>query len=152
MAPRSARSRRDEGVATWGALLRAHAGVLRRLEVHLAEANGLPLSWYDVLLELEHAPDHRLRMQELGQRAVLSRSRVSRIVDELEAAGLVHREPSSTDGRGLAAVLTPAGRSRMRRAAPAYIRGIDEHFTSQLTDTELSTLRRICDRLIAPAD
>lgn len=142
------RTRRDEGVATWAALLRAQAAVVRRLEDHLTQAKGLPLSWYDVLLELEHAPGRRLRMQELGNRAVLSRSRVSRIVDELEAAGLVEREPDPDDRRGAFAVLTPAGRSRMRRAAPAYVRGIDEHFTRHLTDRELATMRAALERLI----
>lgn len=148
MAERQRRTRRDDGVATWAALLRAHAAVVRRLEDHLAQTKGLPLSWYDVLLELEHAPGRRLRMQELGNRAVLSRSRVSRIVDELEAAGLAERAPDPDDRRGAFAVLTPAGRSRLRRAAPAYLRGIDEHFTSRLSDRELSTIRAACERLI----
>ncbi len=122
---------------------------MRRLEDHLARAKGLPLSWYDVLLELEHAPGRRLRMQELGNRAVLSRSRVSRIVDELAAAGLAEREPDPHDRRGAFAALTPAGRTRMRRAAPAYVRGIDEHFTRHLSDRELTTMRAACERLIA---
>ena len=133
---------------TWATLLRAHAAVVRRLEDHLSQTNGLPLPWYDVLLELEHAPGRRLRMQDLGNRAVLSRSRVSRIVDELVAAGLVVREPDPDDRRGAFAVLTPVGRSRMRRAAPAYLRGIDEHFTSHLSDRELSMMRAACERLI----
>lgn len=150
MATRTSRTRRDEGVATWAALLRAHAAVLRRLEAHLAETRGLPLSWYDVLLVLEHAPDRRLRMQELGNRVVLSRSRVSRIVDELEAADLVCREPDARDRRGAYAVLTAAGRARMRRAAPAYVRGIEEHFTRHLSDEELTTLRTACLRLQNP--
>ena len=144
----TSRARRDEGVAAWAALLRAQAAVVRRLEAHLAEAKGLPLSWYDVLLELEHAPDHRLRMQELGRRAVLSRSRVSRIVDELEdAGGLVRRVPDPADRRGASAVLTAAGRSRMRRAAPAYLRGIEANFTSRLSDDEIAVIRTACLRL-----
>jgi len=148
MAERQRRTRRDEGEATWAAWLRAQAAVVRRLEEHLAQAKGLPLSWYDVLLELEHAPGRRLRMQELGNRAVLSRSRVSRIVDELVTAGLAEREPDPDDRRGAFAVLTPAGRSRMRRAAPAYVRGIDEHFTRHLTDRELAMMRAACERLV----
>jgi DNA-binding MarR family transcriptional regulator len=147
MATGGRRERRDEGVAAWAALLRAHGAVVRRLEAHLAATKGLPLSWYDVLLELEHAPDRRLRMQELGNRAVLSRSRVSRVVDELAAEGLVCREPDPSDRRGAYAVLTPAGRTRMRRAAPAYLRGIDEHFTRHLSDHEVATLRTACERL-----
>lgn len=148
MTPMADRSRRDEGVATWSALLRAHAAVLRRVETELAQAKGLPLAWYDVLLELEHAPDRRLRMQELGNRAVLSRTRVSRIVDELVAADLVERVADPDDRRGSYAALTRAGRSRMRRAAPAYLRAIDEEFTSRLTDEELTVLRSACEDLL----
>ncbi|HEY3142985.1 MAG TPA: helix-turn-helix domain-containing protein [Acidimicrobiales bacterium] len=142
------RARRDEAVETWGALLRAQAAVVARLEAHLAEAKGLPLSWYDVLLELEHAPDRRLRMRELGERAVLSRTRVSRIVDELVAAELVRREPDPTDGRVTYAVLAPAGRTRMRRAAPAYMNGIEEHFGRRLSADELAVIRTASSRLI----
>lgn len=144
--------RRDEGVAAWASLLRAHSAVVSRLEQHLDAANGLPLSWYDVLLELEHAPDRRLRMQELGERAVLSRSRVSRIVDQLVAAGLVERRPDRDDGRVTHAVITAAGRSRLRRAAPAYLRGIDREFTDRLSSAELTTLRSACERLLTTSE
>jgi DNA-binding MarR family transcriptional regulator len=123
---------------------------VRRLEQHLQETKGLPLSWYDVLLELEHAPDHRLRMQELGERAVLSRTRVSRVVDALVDVGLVERRPDPSDGRVTHAVLTPAGRARMRRAAPAYLQGIDQEFTDRLTAAELDVIRAACERLIPP--
>jgi Transcriptional regulators len=64
----------------------------------------VPLSWYDVLLELNAAPDRRLRMSELGQRTVLSRTRVSRVVDELATAGLAERQPDQADGRSSFAV------------------------------------------------
>lgn len=147
---RAPRARVDEATATWAAFLRAHAAVVRRLEADLATTQGLALAWYDVLLELEHAPERRLRMQELGERAVLSRSRVSRIVDELEVAGFVRREPDPADRRGTSAVLTTAGRNRLRRAAPAYLRGIDVHLGQRLTGAELTTLRRACEKLLPP--
>ena len=85
--------------------LRVHAAVVPRLERDLA-AVGMPLSWYDVLLELNAAPDRRLRMTELGARAVLSRERISRVVDELERAGLVCRERNRTPAAPLLAVIT----------------------------------------------
>ncbi|MCA1570397.1 MAG: MarR family transcriptional regulator, partial [Chloroflexi bacterium] len=91
----------DAGVMVWATFLRAHAAVVRRLERELAEERGLALSWYDVLLELDSAPGRRLRMRELGERAVLSRTRVSRIVDEMVGAGLVEREPDAHDRRVL---------------------------------------------------
>jgi len=103
-----------------------------------------------VLLELEHAPDRRLRMQELGERAVLSRTRVSRVVDALVAEGFVERRPDPSDGRVTYAVLTPTGRSRMRRAAPTYLQAIDDEFTDRLTPAELEALRAACERLLPP--
>jgi len=79
----------DDRVAAWSALLRVHAALVPMLERELAAAHAMPLSWYDVLLELNSAPERRLRMSELGTRVVLSRERVSRVVDELVRAGLV---------------------------------------------------------------
>lgn len=131
-----------DGLAVWATFLRTHAAVVRRLEQELAEERGLPLSWYDVLLELQAAPKHRLRMQELGERAVLSRTRVSRIVEEMVADGLVERASDPDDRRATFAVITSTGRAALRRAAPVYLRGIREHFTSHLTDQELRILGR----------
>ena len=121
----------DEQVRAWASVLRVHAAVVPRLERELA-AVGMPLSWYDVLLELNAAPDRRLRMTELGARAVLSRERVSRVVDELERAGLVRRERNPDDGRSLLAVITDEGRARLRAAAPTYLAGIERHFGAHL--------------------
>ncbi len=123
----------DEQVRAWALVLRVHAAVVPRLERDLA-AVGMPLSWYDVLLELNAAPDRRLRMTELGARAVLSRERVSRVVDELERAGLVRRERNPDDGRSLLAVITDEGRARLRAAAPTYLAGIERHFGAHVGD------------------
>ncbi|WP_433507032.1 MarR family winged helix-turn-helix transcriptional regulator [Pseudonocardia halophobica] len=139
----------DAGVAAWAALLRTHAAVLRELERDLERAQGMPLTWYDVLLELNSAPERRLRMQELGERAVVSRSRVSRIVDELARAGLVVREQDPADRRGSWAVLTPAGRERLRAAAPGYLDGIAKHFADHLTPEERDTIATALQRVLA---
>lgn len=136
------------GVALWATFLRTHAAVVRRLERQLADERGLALSWYDVLLELNSAPGRRLRMQELGERAVLSRTRVSRIVDELVGAGLVARQPDPDDRRATFAVITGAGRTVLRRAAPVYLRGIEEHFTAHLSDRELRVLGQSLQRVL----
>lgn len=132
----------SDGVAVWATFLRTHAAVVRRLEHDLADEQGLPLSWYDVLLELQSAPERRLRMQELGERAVLSRTRVSRIVEQLVAEGLVERQADPDDRRATFAVITSAGHAVLRRAAPVYLRGIRDHFTSHLSDRELRALGR----------
>jgi DNA-binding MarR family transcriptional regulator len=134
-------------VLPWALLLRVHAAVLPRLERALA-AHQMPLAWYDVLLELNAAPDRRLRMSELGSRVVLSRERVSRVVDELERAGLVRRRPNPDDRRSLFAVLTEEGRERLRAAAPAYLAGIEEHYSRHLDDEEIAVLSRALTRVL----
>jgi DNA-binding MarR family transcriptional regulator len=134
-------------VAAWAALLRTHAAVVPRLERKLAE-HGLPLSWYDVLLVLNSAPGRRLRMTELGAGVVLSRERVSRVVTELERAGLVAREANPDDGRSWFAAISPAGRSRLRAAAPVYLAGIEEQFGRHLSDAEVRTLTRALGRVV----
>jgi DNA-binding MarR family transcriptional regulator len=139
----------DDGVAAWAALLRTHAAVLRELEGEMERAQNMPLTWYDVLLELNAAPERRLRMQELGERAVVSRSRVSRIVDELSRAGLAVRERDETDKRGSWAVLTPAGRERLRAAAPGYLDGIARHFARHLSSAERATITEALERVLA---
>ena len=140
----------DDDVAAWRALLLAHSGAVRAIEAELAAHGTIPLSWYDVLLELNAAPGRKLRMQDLAARVVLSRTRVSRLVDEIVRAGLVAREPDPDDGRATFAVLSPAGRDALKKAAPRYLAGIEAHFTSLFSPAEraeLTTLlRRVADR------
>src|SRR5262249_59817627 len=108
----------DPAVAAWRGLLVAHARLVPVVEADLRAAGQVSLSWYDVLLELNAVPGRKLRMSELGQRAVLSRTRVSRVVDELAAAGLAERQPHEADGPSSFSVITPAGRDALRRARP----------------------------------
>jgi DNA-binding MarR family transcriptional regulator len=126
----------DSGVAAWAALLRVHAALVPQLDRELQAACRLPLTWYDVLLELNHAPGRRLSMGELGAVAVVSRSRVSRVVDQLAAEGLVTREANPDDRRSAYATITEAGRDRLRAAAPVYLGGIERHFTARMTPAE----------------
>lgn len=142
----------DDDVSAWRAVLRAQHRVVRAIEADLAAAGEIPLSWYDVLLELNAAPDRRLRMQDLGERVVLSRSRVSRLVDELEREGLVERLADPTDGRALLAHLTDAGRAALRRAAPRYRDGIDHHFARYLSAGERRTVAEALERVVAAHD
>ncbi len=101
----------------WAAVLRAHAAVLRRLEHEMQVERQLPLSWYDVLLSLSRAPRSGLRMQDLAEAVVLSRTRVSRVVDEMEKVELVRRERHPTDGRSTVVSMTRKGRMAFRGAA-----------------------------------
>jgi DNA-binding MarR family transcriptional regulator len=135
-------------IGAWAALLRVHAAVVPKLERELVSV-GLPLSWYDALLVLNAAPRRKLRMTELGAQVVLSRERVSRVVGELERAGLVRREPNPDDGRSSFAVLTPEGRGRLRAAAPTYLAAIERHYASHLSDQEIRVLTRALGRVVA---
>ena len=123
----------DPAVAAWRGLLVAHSRLVPAVDADLRAAGQIPLSWYDVILELNAAPDRRLRMSELGQRAVLSRTRVSRVVDELAAAGLAERQPDQADGRSSFASLTPHGRDALRRAWPVYRDAIRRRLGAHLT-------------------
>jgi DNA-binding MarR family transcriptional regulator len=139
-------------VRAWALLLRTHAALVPVLSRDLEAAGHLPLRHYDVLLELNAAPDRKLRMQELGNRVVLSRSQASRVVDELAVTGLACREPDPSDRRGAYAVLTDAGRNALRAAAPVYLAGIAEHFTDHLTRDEVSALQQGLTRVLAALD
>ena len=136
-------------VGAWAALLQVHAALVPRLDRALQQAAGLPLSWYDVLLELAAVPGRRLTMSELAQRVVLSRTRVSRIVDELAAAGLVCREDNPDDGRSAFAVLTADGLARYRAAAPHYIASIEREFAGGLTEGELASVGTALRKVLA---
>ena len=136
------------GVRAWAALLRAHAALVPVLDRELQAVAGLPLAWYDVLLELSVAPERRLLMTELSARVVLSRTRVSRVVDELERAGYVERQAHPSDRRSTYAAMTAAGRRRFRAAAPVYLRGIADHFARHMSATELTTIAAALDRVL----
>ena len=139
----------DPVVAAWRGLLIAHSRLVPAVEGDLRAAGQVPLSWYDVLLELNAAPGRKLRMSELGQRAVLSRTRVSRVVDELVAAGLTERQPDETDGRSSFAVLTAAGQQALRKAWPVYREAIHRHLGAHLTSEQCHELAALLELAIA---
>jgi len=121
---------------------------VRTLEREVERETGLPLAWYDVLLELSTAGKGGLRMGELGERAVLSRTRVSRLVDELTGAGLVRRSRDPNDGRSWHAEITTAGRAAFRRAAPRYLQAVRDHFGRHLSGPQLDTIRAAMETLV----
>ncbi|MDQ1625822.1 MAG: hypothetical protein QOJ49_1320 [Actinomycetota bacterium] len=135
-------------MAAWRTFLRAHALVVRRLEADLIAEHGLPLASYDVLVQLVEAPEQRLRMTDLAERVLLSRSGLTRLVDRLEADGLVRREACVSDARGLFAVLTAAGRDRLRAASPTHLRGVSDYAVGRLDENELDAFRGMLERML----
>lgn len=133
----------------WRTFITAHATIVDLIEHDLAEAGQLPLSSYDVLLALVEAPNRRLRMHELAQAVVLSRSGLTRLVDRLEKEGLLRRDRSGPDRRATYAVLTVKGFRAFRRAWPVYAQGIGRHFAQHLTPQEISALTEIFERVFA---
>lgn len=134
-------------MVAWRGFIRAHAHVLAHLSQELQDEESLPVTWYDVLVQLSEAPDRRLRMQDLADRVLLSQSGLTRLVDRLEATGLVERTRCSEDGRGLFAQLTPEGLDTLRRAYPTHLRGVRAWFSDLLTDEEAAVMARAFTRI-----
>lgn len=130
---------RREGEA-WGGFLRAHAVLVRRLDVELRAAHDLPLSSFDVLFQLALAPDARLRLSDLADRLLITQSGISRLVDRLQHEGLVRRETDPEDRRSYYAVLTDQGEVRLRDAQPTHVKGVRRYFLSHFPGEELGAL------------
>jgi len=124
----------------WRSFLRTHSHVIRVLDAELAAERGLSLSTYEILLVLAHSPGRAVRMSDLAGEMLLTRSGMTRAIDQLQAKGLVERRPCPSDGRGYLAALTEEGYDELKRAAPIHVRGVREHFTSRLDATQLDTL------------
>ncbi len=137
----------DPRLDAWRAFLRAHARLTRELERELQAEQSMALADYDVLVQLAVADEDRLRMSELADRILLSRSGITRLVDRLEAAGLVERVTCESDRRGQWAQLTDAGRRRLRSASPIHLRGVAEHFFDRIPADELEQLRATLERV-----
>jgi DNA-binding MarR family transcriptional regulator len=138
----------DPRLEAWSAFLVSHARVTRRLEHELQTEQGMSLADYDVLVQLAMADDRRLRMSELADRLVLSRSGATRLMDRLQAQGLVDRVSCESDRRGQWAILTDAGRERLRAAAPTHLRGVGQHFLDRIPEPELRQLRQTLARIL----
>jgi DNA-binding MarR family transcriptional regulator len=133
-------------LATWRAFLNAHAVLMRRIEEDLKAHDLPPLAWYDVLWPLQRAPERRLRINELAEEVVLSRTGLVRLVDRIERAGLLRREPVPEDGRGAYAAITDAGTATLRRMWPIYRRHIQEGFVEPL-GAQAPRLRAALERI-----
>src|SRR5712691_5177543 len=135
------------GLAAWDSFLRAHATLMRRLEVDLAQETGLALADFDVLAQLAGAHGE-LRMTDLAGRALISRSGMTRRVARLVDEGLVRRDKAGTDARGVIVALTEAGIARLGETVPVHARGISKLFVAKLDDEELALLERALSKVI----
>ena len=138
------------GMLAWRTFLTAHATLIRQLETELEDQESMSLADFDVLAQL-HFAGGTLRMRDLAEGVLLSRSGMTRRVDRLEAAGFVSRVACETDRRGSYAHLTDAGRDRVLRALPVHVRGIAEHFIGPLGSDDLAAMRTTLARVV-PAD
>jgi DNA-binding MarR family transcriptional regulator len=133
----------DSDLATWKAFLNAHDRITRQINADLAARDLPDLTWYDALWALRTGEGGRRRMGELNEAVVLSRTAIVRLVDRLEAAGLVRREPVLEDRRGAYVVLTPAGRAMLKRMWPVYSTGIERLFAAHATKSMGAALDRM---------
>ena len=130
----------SEELGAWRGMLRVHAELTKALDAELTEAHGLPLSSYEVLLFLAGEPEGRMRMSELAESVLLSRSGLTRLVDRLERAGLLERVQCSEDARGYFAQLTPAGREAFNEARRTHLEGVRRLFLSRVSRAGLREL------------
>lgn len=131
----------------WRSFLGAYTVVVSRLERVLAARVGLPFTWYDVLFQLAEAPGGRLRMHELADAVLLSRSGLTRSVDRIESAGFVVRHTIAGDRRSIHVVLTDAGRQKLAAAFPVVRQTVNDLFADHLSIEEADALVRILGRI-----
>ena len=141
----------DRQFEAWKAFLRAQSWLIRTLDRELIAEQGLPITFFDVLAQLS-AAGGRLRMSELADAVLLSRSGVTRLVDRMVRAGLVRREACETDRRASYATLTTEGEQVLAEALPVHVQGIADHFGRHLSEEEAKTLAAALGRMVASTD
>jgi DNA-binding MarR family transcriptional regulator len=137
----------EEELAAWRGMLRAHAELTKELDAELAREHNLPLSSYEVLLYLADAPEGRMRMAELADSVLLSRSGLTRLVDRLQREGLLKRERCASDARGYFAEITPKGRRLFDAARRTHLDGVRALFLSRFSREELRAMGALWQKL-----
>jgi len=130
----------SEQQQSWRAYLAASTLLQDRLSRELQAAHGMSLADYEILVRLSEAPERRLRMSQLAENTLSSRSRLSHQIDRLEKVGWVERQACETDRRGAHAVLTDSGWDVLVAAAPTHVVGVREHFVDLISDGDFATL------------
>jgi len=133
----------------WRGLLHVHAQLSKALDAQLIAEHGLPLTSYEVLMYLSDADGGRMRMNELADSVLLSRSGLTRLVDRLEREGYLERCSCAHDARGAFAVLTQGGREKVEAARITHLEGVRQLFLRNFSDEELDVMGTAWDRVLS---
>src|SRR5437588_5238112 len=147
---RSSSSPSTERLRAWRLYFESALALVDVLDAELERDAGIPLRWYDVLVHLEETPDG-LRMNELAERILYSKSGFTRVVDRLEEAGLVQRVRPENDRHSILVVLTDQGRTTMEQARRHHRHAIEQHFSQHLSDSDIKALTHALEKLSAHA-
>ncbi|KAF3886022.1 MULTISPECIES: MarR family winged helix-turn-helix transcriptional regulator [Nostocales] len=134
--------------STWRLFLTVQIQAIEKIQEKLSAAKLPPLEWYDVLWELKKVPEGRLRLSELAERVLLSRSHLTRLLDRLEKSELLERQPCPSDRRGTFAVLTEAGAAMQEKMWAIYSEGIAEYFGDRLSDEEVKVMQQALKKVL----
>lgn len=138
----------EQSSKAWRLFLIGYNTLINRIEQELEATKLPPLAWYSVLWTLESAPKHELRLHELAEHVLLSRSNTTRLIDRLESAGLLCRRRCPSDRRGAYAVLTEEGIMMRKKMWEVYSKGIQQYFAEHLSPEETETLIQVFDRIL----
>lgn len=144
----------DSEQQTWRSFLTANRKLQDHLGRDLQSKHNLSLADYEILVNLSEAPGRRIRMSELADLTLSSRSRLSHQVDRMVKAGQLVREDCPDDRRGLFAVMTDEGFAALEKAAPDHVAGVRAYFVDLFSERELAAMGKLCgkvdDRLDGP--
>jgi DNA-binding MarR family transcriptional regulator len=136
----------------WRAWLFSSMLLQDRLDRELTHQTGISHAYYEILVALSETPDRRMRMSELADRCLSSRSRLSHAVSRLQERGWVRRQTCEDDGRGQLAVLTDEGFAALAAAAPVHVEGVRTHLFDQLTPEQVAAMRDVGETLLRHLD
>jgi DNA-binding MarR family transcriptional regulator len=139
----------DEKVKLFALLIETNARLSRSLGAQLEGACGLPLAWFEVLLQLRQAPEGRLKMNVIADAIVHSTGGTTRLIDRLEEAGLVERQLCPSDRRAIHVAITERGNAKLDSAFDVHLEYLEENLTARLSSTERVTLTKLLTKLNA---
>jgi DNA-binding MarR family transcriptional regulator len=152
LTPSAATQLAPAELRAWRGMLRVHSRLVKVLDARLDQDHGLPLTSYEVLVHLSEADGGRMRMCDLAESILLSRSGLTRLVDRLERDGLLERVACADDARGSYATLTPAGREKLAEARVSHLEGVRSLFLEHFSEAELESLGQLWERILPHED